>query len=210
MDGVACPKCEKTMTETQPWEGLKKFRQVALWEAGRYVGRRDDRKIKKDYIDLEDEDTDPQASTFTVAQKEFLLKSINSLMRHRYGECFRNCLSPTSELKALRTMREKLQDGLCPSIEVLRADFDRMEQTYPLGDAYHHIRTEQARSLRTVFETCMGEYPGKCEDLAPRKKAKARKPKAPSAGTTARAEASSPPRAAKTAMQGKRYPRDHW
>ncbi|KAF6232116.1 hypothetical protein HO173_009710 [Letharia columbiana] len=210
MDGVACPKCDETITETQPCKGLKELRQDALREAGHHVGRKDDRKIGKGYIDLEDEDTDPPASRFTVAQKEFLVKSINSLMRHRYGECFRNSLSPTSELMDLSTMRSKIQDGLYSSIEALRADFDRMEQTYPPGDAYHHRRTEQARSLRTVFETCMGEYPGNCEDLAPRKKAKARKPKAPSAGTTARAEASSRSRAAKTAMQGKRYPRDHW
>lgn len=56
----------------------------------------------------------------------------------------------------------------------------------------------------------MTKYPRQGEDLASRKKAKTLEPKSPFAQTAARAEASSPSRAAKTAMQGRKYPRDHW
>ena len=206
---LACPKCGECLTETQPCEDLKSLRLDNSFQVGRQAGMKMGRNIGKGYIDLEDEDTNQPDPGFTMEQKRFPVRSINMLLELSYSEyCAEhtNYLSPTSEPINLRTLKRNLQDGLYLSIEALRADFGRMQLNCVIGN---HICTEHARSLRADFETYMAKFPGRDEDFAPRKKATTREPKAPSAPITERAVASSPQRAAKTAMQGRKYPRDH-
>lgn len=169
------------------------------------------------YIDLEDdEDTDQSTPEFTAAQKRFLVQSINKLLKLSYSEFFRqppNYLNPVLNKIDLRTMRSKLQDGLYLSVEDLRGDFDLMTYGSVVGNGTHDKLTDYARRLRTAFEGYMSDFPGKVEDFTPRKKARMSEPKATfaqKARSSSSARRFSSPRAAKTAMLGRTYPRDHW
>lgn len=212
-----------------------------------------DPKTGQGYIDLEDYEVTDQSAPggFTVAQKKFLVNSINKLLKLSYGEFFRqpaNYLDPKLKKIDLRTMRSKLRDSLYLSVEDIKADFDIMVHGSEVGNGTYHQLTEQARRLRTAFEAYMSDFPGKSEesaskkkaneryvddfpgkgkesaqrkranemntsdfsgkdeDFIPRRKARMREPEA----TLAQNASSSPPRAAKTAMLGRKYPRDHW
>ena len=169
------------------------------------------------YVDLEDnQDTDQPTPEFTAAQKGFLVNSMNKLLKLSYGEFFcqpPNYLDPALNKIDLRTMRSKLRDGLYPSVEHLRGDFDLMVCCSVIGNGDRDKLTAQARKLRTAFEGYMNDFPGKSEDCGPRKKARMTEPEATfaqNAGPSSSPRRSSSSRAAKTAMLGRTYPRDHW
>lgn len=201
-DEVPCPKCEDIMMEVQSCIGLEELRLLNPLEAGHQLNRTNDRKTEEGYIDLEGEDTDqPVASELTVAQKKSLVKWINELMKLSCDDFFR---------MNLKTMRSKLRDGLYPSIEALKADFDRMEHNSITEYGFHQKNTKDAQNLKAAFERYMTDYPGPSEELAPRKKAKTTGSKTPPDQMPARVGTSSRPRAAKSVMQGRKYARDHW
>lgn len=191
---ISCPKCEESITDTQSYVDT-------LCKVGQHIDKETRRKTEGSYKNLEDEATGQQTSGFTVAQTEFLVNSINSLSRVG-GDDFQ---------LHLNTMKSKLRDGLYPSIETLKADFDRLEHASVVENGHHHGRTVLARNIRASFDFCMTEYPGHGgEESTARKKTKTARSKTPAAQTPTRAPASSPPRAAKTAMKDRKYPRDHW
>lgn len=212
-DKVPRPKCGDIVTEVQSCEGLIELLLDNTLEPGGQVGRKNGRKSEESYIDLADEDTDQSELGFTQIQKGFLVNSINKLLKLSFGEFFRqpaNHDDLSSKAMDLKTIRTKLRDSLYPSIEALKADFDRMEHNSVIRYGLHHKNTKDAQNLKAAFERYMTDYPGLDEDSAPRKKAKTTGSKTPPAQIPARGGASSPPRAAKRAMQGRKYPRDHW
>lgn len=83
---VTCQECEEVITETQSCEGLEELRRDNLCDVlskvGGQAGEKDSRKIAERYIDLEDEDTAPG---FTVAERGFLVNSINKLLKLSYS-----------------------------------------------------------------------------------------------------------------------------
>ena len=162
------------------------------------------------YIDLEDEDTDQPGSGFTETQKAFHINSINKLLRLSYGEFGRQPGIYDGISSYLRTMRTKLHQNLYPSIEALKADFDRLKESSMIRYGIWHKYTKDVQNLKDVFEGYMTDNAGPDGDSGPRKKAKTTGSKIPPARRLARRGASSPPRAAKSAMQGRKYPRDHW
>ena len=184
-------------------EGMKELRHGDLWEIDGHV------KTGASCIDLEDDDADQQSSGFTMAQKDFLVNSINKLMKLSVSELFRkpvNYFNIFSKPMDLTTMRSKLQNGGYPSVEALKADFDRMKHS----SVANHKHTKELGKLKAAFESYMKKYPGQSDDCAPRNKAKTMKAKCPPAQTAARTGASSSlPRAARVVMQGQKYSRDH-
>lgn len=173
-----------------------------LCKVGQHIDRESGRKKGGSYINLEDEDADQQISKLTVAQKVYLISSINKLSTLGWDDFWQ---------MDLNIMKSKLHNGLYSSIETLEADIDQLEHSSVTENGPHHKHTELARDLRAVFHLCTTGYPGKDdEDSAPRKRAKTMGSKTPPAQKPARTPASSPPRAAKTAMKGRKYPRDHW
>lgn len=169
------------------------------------------------YIGLEDDqDTDQSTPGFAATQKGFLLNSMNKLSKLSYGEFFRqppNYLNPALKKIDLKTMRSKLHDDLYLSVEDLRGDLDLMVYGSVVGNGTHHKLTGEARRLQTAFEGYMNDFPGKSEDFSPRKKSRMREPEATFAqntGSSSSSRRSSSSRAAKTAMLGRTYPRDHW
>lgn len=210
---VPCPGCNEAMTDTQSCKGMKELWRDISWAVGGHAGRKTGRKTGQGYMDLEDGYTDPSVSGFTPAQKLFLIDSLNELSKLGYSDIFQQpakYISPTSKRIDLRMMWSKLQDGLYSSVGAIKADFDRMELSAATENGPHHRSTEDARELKVAFERSMTEYPAGDEDVPVRKKAKIKEPTTPLTQIATRGPTSSPPRAAKTAMQGRKYPRDHW
>lgn len=57
-DKVPCPKCEDIIMEVQSCIGLEELRLLNPLKADHQLNRTNNRKTKKDYINLEGEDTD--------------------------------------------------------------------------------------------------------------------------------------------------------
>ena len=139
-------------------------------------------------------------------------------MKLSYSEFFRQHPKypdpdPALNNTDLRTMRSKLRDDIYLSVEDLREDFDLLVYVSVVGNGINDRLTEQARRLRTAFEGYMSGFPGNREGFAPRKKARTREPEATIAQNAKPSSSSRRPsssHAAKTAMLGRTYPRDHW
>ena len=83
---VTCAECQEVVTETQSCEGLEEIREDNVFDVlskiGGQAGKKNGRKTAERYIDLEDEDTAPG---FTVAERWFLVNSINNLLKLSHG-----------------------------------------------------------------------------------------------------------------------------
>lgn len=213
---VHCVVCNDVIIESQSCQHLKELGVDDFLKFDKDIGH----EVRQRYIDLEAKDPEHQSTTITATQKNFLVHAVNKLRKLSYGEFFRQPV-PVDKVNYptyigitrpidLKTMRANLHAGAYPSIELLKADFEQMEQNSRVWNGADHPHTKDAQNLKVAFEIYMTQYPGPGEDFAPRKKAKTKASKTPPAQTPARAGASSPPRAAKSAMQGRKYPRDHW
>lgn len=216
--GTHCAACDDVIVESQSCQRLEELGIDAFLSLGGSPGN----ELGQRYIDLEAEEPRQQSPTITAVQQSFLVHAINKLMKLSYGEFFRQPV-PADDARYptyigitipinLKTMRDKLRASAYASIEMLKADFDRMVQNSRAWNGAAHQDTKDAQNLKVAFERYMAEYPEQDEkDVAPRKKAKkTRELKTISGHDPTRAAASSPPRAAKIAMQRQRYPRDHW
>lgn len=175
-----------------------------------------DNRIGTSYIDLAKEEADQPTTTITPAQTTFLIHAINKLGRLEGGESSRKPLkiatSPPSrkaqESIDLKSLKAKLQDGSYPSVKAFQDAFKEMIQAATLPDSEHPI-TKHASKLNCAFRGYMVECPGsKGRPAAPKKRAAA-SPAKPSRAPQ-RANAASHPRAAKAAMQNRKYIRDHY
>lgn len=211
-----CVVCNDVIIESQSCQHLKELGEDYFLKSDEDLGH----EFGQRYIDLEDKDPEQQSTTITATQKNFLVHAVNKLRKLSYGEFFRQPV-PINKVNYptytgitrpidLKTMRANLHAGAYPSIELLKADFDQMEQNSRVWNGADHPHTKDAQNLKVAFGIYMIQYPGSGEDFAPRKKAKTKGSKTPPVKTSARAGVSSPPRAAKSAMQGRKYPRDHW
>ena len=213
-----CAACNGVITESQSCQRLE---ELGIDDFLRLMGN-SDQEVGQHYLDLDAKEPKRKSSAITESQKGFLVHAINKLMKLSCSEFFRQPV-PADPVRYptyigitrpvdLKIMRDKLRANLYPSIEVLKADLDRMEQNSAVWNGAAHQHTRDAQKLKVAFEGYMTEYAEQDEeDFAPRKKAKnAREPQTASAQTATRVGPSYPPRAAKIAMQGHKYPRDHW
>ena len=197
-----CVVCDDVIIESQSCQHLKELGVDDFLKFDKDI----DHEVGQRYIDLKAEDPEQQSTTITATQKIFLVDAVNRLRKLGYGATYIGITRPIN----LKTMIANLHAGAYPSIESLKADFKQMKQNSRFWNGADAPHTMDAQNLKAAFEIYMTQYPGPGEDFALRKKAKTKGFKTPPAQTPARAGASSPPRAAKSAMQGRKYPRDHW